>query len=74
MPMTRREIEATLNEHFEGAVWELQDLAGDDDHWHLIIKSDIFEGLSRVKQHQMVYKAFGGKMGSSLHALQLTIK
>ncbi len=29
-------------------------------------------GLSRVKQHQLVYAAFGGRMGGDLHALQLT--
>ncbi|HEX8418461.1 MAG TPA: BolA/IbaG family iron-sulfur metabolism protein, partial [Sphingomonas sp.] len=29
-------------------------------------------GLSRVKQHQAVYAALGGRMGGVLHALQLT--
>ena len=31
-----------------------------------------FSGLSRVKQHQAVYAALGGRMGGVLHALQLT--
>jgi stress-induced morphogen len=28
--------------------------------------------MSRVKQHQAVYAALGGRMGGVLHALQLT--
>ena len=34
--------------------------------------SAAFAGLSRVKQHQAVYAALGGRMGGVLHALQLT--
>ena len=30
-----------------------------------------FAGLSRVRQHQAVYAALGGRMGGELHALQL---
>jgi stress-induced morphogen len=28
--------------------------------------------MPRVKQHQMVYEALGGRMGGVLHALQLS--
>jgi stress-induced morphogen len=31
-----------------------------------------FRGLPRVRQHQRVYDALGGRMGGVLHALQLT--
>jgi stress-induced morphogen len=30
-----------------------------------------FAGMSRVRQHQAVYAALGGRMGEELHALQL---
>jgi stress-induced morphogen len=30
-----------------------------------------FAGLNRVRQHQLVYRALGGRMGGELHALQL---
>ncbi|MBV8971995.1 MAG: BolA/IbaG family iron-sulfur metabolism protein, partial [Sphingomonadaceae bacterium] len=36
------------------------------------VVSATFAGLSRVKQHQLVYSALGGRMGGVLHALQLT--
>ncbi len=51
---------------------EITDLAGDVDHYAAKVTSVAFAGLPRVKQHQMVYAALGGRMGGVLHALQLT--
>ena len=51
---------------------EITDLAGDGDHYAARVTSAAFAGLSRVKQHQAVYAALGGRMGGVLHALQLT--
>ncbi|MBA3729501.1 MAG: BolA family transcriptional regulator [Sphingomonas sp.] len=36
------------------------------------VVSASFAGLDRVRQHQRVYAALGGRMGNELHALQLT--
>jgi stress-induced morphogen len=33
--------------------------------------SSAFKGKSRVQQHQMIYRALGGRMGTELHALAL---
>ena len=55
-----------------GAVVELTDLAGDDDHWAARVTAPQFAGKTRVAQHKMVYAAFGEKMGGELHALQVT--
>ena len=71
MPMTAPEIEADLKEAFPDATIELQDLAGDGDHWRARIVSTAFAGLPRVRQHQLVYAALKGKMGGVLHALAL---
>ncbi len=54
-----------------GAIVDIQDLAGDGDHWAANVVSEQFRGLSRVRQHQMVYEALGGRMGGVLHALAL---
>ena len=74
MPMTADAIRAAIEGHIEDAEVELTDLAGDDDHWAAVVTSPEFCGLSRVKQHQKVYAALGGRMGGELHALQLTTK
>ena len=50
----------------------MKDLAGDGDHYAATVVSAAFKGVSKVKQHQMVYAALKGKMGGDLHALALT--
>ncbi|MEQ1619476.1 MAG: BolA family transcriptional regulator [Terricaulis sp.] len=71
MAMAARELEAMLREAFEDAEIVIEDLAGDGDHYRALVRSDAFRGKSRVAQHQMVYAALKGKMGSDLHALAL---
>ena len=71
MPMTQDALEAALKEGFPDAEIVIQDLAGDGDHYRAKIVSAAFTGLSRVRQHQLVYAALGGKMGGELHALTL---
>lgn len=72
MPMNASEITLLITEALPGAQVELQDLAGDDDHWAAKVTAPQFVGKSRVQQHKLVYEALGGRMGGVLHALQLT--
>lgn len=74
MAMSRDTLEGFLTEAFPDAQIKLTDLAGDDNHWQAEIVSPQFAGLSRVAQHQMVYKALKGTMGGELHALALKTK
>ena len=71
MPMPVEALEQHLREAFPDAEIQIQDLAGDGDHYRARIVSTAFTGLSRVKQHQAVYAALKGKMGGELHALAL---
>ena len=50
---------------------EIEDLAGDGDHYAAMVSSAAFKGKSRVQQHKMVYDALSGRMGGELHALSL---
>jgi stress-induced morphogen len=72
MAMPAHEIEALIRAAIPGAVVEITDLAGDGDHYAARVISDSFAGMPRIKQHQAVYAALGGRMGGALHALQLT--
>ena len=74
MPIAQKELFDILQNHFPDSVIDIQDLAGDNDHYKAIIKSKSFNGLSKIKQHQMVYKALGSLMGTTLHALALETK
>ena len=69
MPAT--EIEAMILAAFPDARVEIRDLAGDGDHYSARVVSSAFAGMNRVRQHQAVYAALKGKMGTELHALQL---
>jgi stress-induced morphogen len=71
MAMAADEIERLIKECFPDAQIEIEDLAGDGDHYAASIVSEAFRGKSRVQQHQMVYEALQGNMGGALHALAL---
>jgi stress-induced morphogen len=72
MPMPASEIEAMIRSALPDAAVEITDLAGDGDHYAARVVSAAFAGMPRVRQHQLVYAALGGRMGGALHALQLT--
>ncbi len=71
MAMRAEDIETMIKAAIPDARIEIVDLAGDGDHYKARIVSAAFEGVSRVRQHQMVYAALKGKMGGELHALAL---
>lgn len=54
MPVEREIIFETLSAKFPDAKMELQDLAGDNDHWQLIISDKFFDSLSRIEKHRAV--------------------
>ena len=71
MPMSVSDLDASLRAAFPDADIRIDDLAGDGDHYRARIVSAAFEGLSRVRQHKLVYAALEGRMGGELHALAL---
>lgn len=71
MAMAAEDIEQLIKARFPDATIQIEDLAGDGDHYAASIVSEEFRGKSRVQQHQMVYEALQGNMGGELHALAL---
>ena len=71
MPMDPTEIETLIKESIPDAQVTIEDLRGDGDHYAAYVISTAFKGKSRVQQHQMVYQALQGRMGTELHALAL---
>jgi len=72
MAMAADEIETLIITGIPDARVEITDLAGDGDHYAARVVAESFRGMPRIKQHQAVYAALGGRMGGVLHALQLT--
>lgn len=71
MAMEANEIAALIKAALPDAKVTVEDLAGDGDHYAATVISEQFRGLSRVRQHQIVYAALQGRMGGELHALAL---
>lgn len=69
--MSARDLESALRAAFPDAEIAIEDLAGDGDHYKARVVSSSFRGLTRVRQHQLVYAALKGRMGGELHALAL---
>ena len=74
MAMDLKDIEKYIKEAMPDASIEIQDLAGDGNHYSAIVSSSQFAGKSKIEQHKMVYNSLKGKMGNELHALAIKTK
>ena len=74
MAMDLKEIEKLIKEEMPDAKIEIQDLAGDGNHYSATITSSRFLGKTKIEQHKMVYNSLKGKMGNELHALAIKTK
>lgn len=72
MAMRAEEITQMIKEAFPDADVRIEDLRGDGDHYAALVTSEAFRGKTRVQQHQLVYQALQGRMGTELHALALS--
>ena len=71
MPMTSSDLIRYIKEKLPDANIEINDLAGDNDHYSAVITSNSFVGKNRIQQHQMVHDALKDKLGTELHALTI---
>ncbi|MCB1117025.1 MAG: BolA/IbaG family iron-sulfur metabolism protein [Chlamydiia bacterium] len=69
---TREFVQKHLENALEGSSIEVLDPRGDDCHLEAIVVSEKFEGLSLIKQHQLVMNTLKDHFnGGGLHALAL---
>jgi stress-induced morphogen len=71
MAMDAQAIADMIKSGIPDADVKIEDLRGDGEHYAAHVISPSFQGLNRIKQHQMVYQALQGKMGIELHALSI---
>ena len=72
MALSIDEIKKLITSSIPDASIEIKDLAGDNNHYSAKISSTMFNGISKIEQHKLVYKSLQGKMGNELHALSIT--
>ena len=63
-----QQVKQWIEEGLEGARVEIE---GDGQHFFAVVISPEFEGLSRIRRHQLVYGALGERMRSDIHALSM---
>lgn len=63
-------VQEAIRRALPDASVEVEDLTGGGDHLQVRVVSSAFTGLSRVKQHQLVYGALRQELASeAIHAL-----
>lgn len=66
------EVARLIEEALPGAKAEVQNFGGGADHYEAVVVAPQFEGLSRIKQHQLVYAPIQPYMeNGTVHALGL---
>lgn len=61
-----------LESAYPGAVVEVVDLTGTQDHYEVFVESPVFTGMTRVQQHQHVMSVFGPELKTGeVHALSI---
>ncbi len=65
------EIKNVIEQAVPQATAYVEDPQGDGEHFQAIVVSPAFEGMTLVKQHQLVMKALKDAFAQSVHALAL---
>ena len=66
--MTANQMKQQIEANLEGATAIVET---DGEHFEAIVVSAAFEGISRVKQHKMVYATLREELKGEVHALAL---
>ena len=65
-------VAAAIRQALPDATVDVEDLTGGGDHLQVTVVSSGFNGLSKIKQHQLVYRALKDQLASeAIHALAL---
>jgi len=69
-------LETLLRDAFPDATdLRVVDRTGTGDHFHVLVKTPRFDGLSLVDQHKQVYAALQEPLGDgTIHELRITTK
>jgi stress-induced morphogen len=69
-------LRALLEQAFPGAAeLEIIDRTGGGDHFHVIVQTDRFDGLSLIDQHRLVNDALAAPLADgTIHELRITTR
>lgn len=69
-------LRSLLERAFPGAEeLEVVDRTGGGDHFHVIVQTDRFDGLSLIDQHRLVHDALAAPLADgTIHELRITTR
>ena len=69
-------LRALLEQAFpDAAELDVLDRTGGGDHFHVIVQTDRFDGLSLIDQHRLVYDALAAPLADgTIHELRITTR
>ena len=69
--MTKEDIFKRLSIFFKNSTIEIYDNTGDLNHFSILIISDMFNKLSLINRHKIIYNLFKDELTREIHALQI---
>jgi stress-induced morphogen len=69
--MDPEQLKSLIEARIPDAQVMVRDLRGTGDHFRVEVTSPSFEGMSLIKQHQLVYAAVGEELTNAVHALSI---
>jgi stress-induced morphogen len=74
--MATNPLRALLEQAFPGAEeLDVVDRTGGGDHFHVIVQTDRFDGLSLIDQHRLVHDALAAPLADgTIHELRITTR
>ncbi len=69
-------LRALLEQAFPGAEeLDVVDRTGGGDHFHVVVQTDRFDGLSLIDQHRLVHDALAAPLADgTIHELRITTR
>lgn len=71
MAISHTELGSLLKQKFPSSIIDLKDIAGDEDHYSLVIYDKSFTGLTIIAQHKLVKEALKEVLNTKLHAITI---
>ena len=64
-------IKEMIKKTISDADIQVYDTTGTNDHFKVVIISDVFKGMSLINRHKLIYKSLDAYITKEIHALQL---
>ena len=69
--MLKEDMKVRLIKLFPNSQIKIIDMTMEGNHFSIMIISDLFNGLSLIERHKLIYQEFKKEITTSIHALQI---